>query len=50
MDDTVILQKLESLSRCINRIEEKRPTTLETLENDIDVQDIIAINLERATQ
>jgi uncharacterized protein YutE (UPF0331/DUF86 family) len=50
MVDPVILQKIDSLSRCIARIEKKRPQSLLDLEQDIDLQDIIAINLERAVQ
>ncbi len=50
MDDLVVLQKLESLRRCISRIEEKTPSSLVDLESDLDRQDIIAVNLERAVQ
>jgi uncharacterized protein YutE (UPF0331/DUF86 family) len=50
MRDPVILQKIESLSRCIARIEQKRPSSLLQLEQDLDLQDIISINLERAVQ
>ena len=48
--DPVILQKIDSLSRCIERINLKRPESSSTLEQDVDIQDIIAINLERAVQ
>lgn len=50
MDRDVILRKLDSLARCVARIEEKRPASLEQLINDIDTQDILSINLERAVQ
>lgn len=50
MPDPVILQKIDSLNRCIARIEQKRPESLSILQKDIDLQDIIAINLERAVQ
>ncbi len=50
MDKDVIKSKIESLIRCINRIQEKTPKNLEILEQDIDVQDIIAVNIERAVQ
>jgi uncharacterized protein YutE (UPF0331/DUF86 family) len=50
METDVILNKLESLVLCARRIESKRPVDLETLEHDIDVQDIIVVNLERAVQ
>lgn len=50
MTDDVIRGKLESLSRCIGRIAEKRPGSAEILMADYDLQDIIAVNLERAVR
>ncbi|MDC7234655.1 MAG: DUF86 domain-containing protein [Spirochaetales bacterium] len=50
MEPDLLLAKMESLSRCILRIESKRPDNKEILINDIDIQDIIAVNLERAVQ
>lgn len=50
MDEDLILGKLESLSRCLGRIEEKTPSTAEELKADFDRQDIISVNLERAVQ
>ncbi len=50
MDKEVILNKLDSLSRCVARIESKNPHCLETLESDLDLQDVIVLNLERAVQ
>ncbi|HCE45363.1 MAG TPA: hypothetical protein DET40_17630 [Lentisphaeria bacterium] len=50
MDKMVIFNKIESLRRCINRIREKTPETAGQLESDIDLQDIITVNLERAVQ
>lgn len=50
MDEQLIAQKLESLRRCIQRAESRLPKDLETLQADIDVQDIIALNLTRAIQ
>lgn len=46
----VVRRKLESLRRCIGRIEEKRPSSVDILKTDYDIQDIISLNLERATQ
>ena len=46
----VVRRKLESLRRCIVRIEEKRPVSVEILKTDYDIQDIISLNLERAIQ
>jgi len=50
MDEDVILKKLESLSRCIERIDSKNPHSLDVLEEDMDLQDVIVLNLERAVQ
>ena len=50
MDYDIILSKLESLGRCIARIEEKRPDSSSLLLQDYDLQDIISLNLERAVQ
>ena len=50
MDKDVIKNKIESLIRCINRIQEKRPKDIEILEQDFDIQDIIVLNIERAVQ
>jgi uncharacterized protein YutE (UPF0331/DUF86 family) len=50
MNSVVIKTKLESLRRCLDRIESKKPNTLEDLLQDIDSQDIIALNLERSVQ
>ncbi len=50
MDREVVEQKLESLRRCLRRIETKCPTDAATLVSDIDLQDIISLNLSRAVQ
>lgn len=50
MDRDVVLKKLESLRRCIKRIQDKTPQAYEELVDDYDLQDIITINLERAVQ
>jgi uncharacterized protein YutE (UPF0331/DUF86 family) len=50
MDRQVIDQKLESLRRCLLRIQEKLPTDAAELESNFDLQDIIALNLSRAVQ
>ena len=47
---TVLLQKLDSLQRCITRIEAKTPSQLELFRADIDAQDILILNLQRAVQ
>ncbi|MBP7865811.1 MAG: DUF86 domain-containing protein [Acidobacteria bacterium] len=50
MDHDVTLAKLESLERCLRRLEVKRPEHVEELTDDLDRQDILAVNLERAVQ
>jgi uncharacterized protein YutE (UPF0331/DUF86 family) len=50
MDRDLILVKLESLRRCIQRVSDKCPVNAETLVNDFDLQDILALNLSRAVQ
>ena len=50
MNSIVIKTKMESLRKCLDRIESKKPETLENLLQDIDTQDIIALNLERSVQ
>ena len=50
MDKDVINRKLESLRHCIARITSKMPIAREVLQSNYDLQDIIALNLERAVQ
>jgi len=50
MDRDVVLNKLESLRRCVKRIEDKTPAIHEELINNYDLQDIIVLNLERSVQ
>ena len=50
MDEGVINAKLESLRRCVARVEAHCPATADELAKDIDAQDIIALNLSRAVQ
>jgi uncharacterized protein YutE (UPF0331/DUF86 family) len=50
MDEQLVAQKLESLRRCIQRVESKLPDNVETLLTDLDAQDIVSLNLTRAVQ
>jgi uncharacterized protein YutE (UPF0331/DUF86 family) len=50
MDREVVEQKLESLRRYLQRLENKCPSSPEILAADLDLQDIIALNLSRAVQ
>lgn len=50
MDASVVAAKLESLRRCVARVEARCPATVDALAIDLDAQDIIALNLSRAVQ
>lgn len=50
MDPVIVREKLESLRRCIARVESRRPAQVSALEHDPDLQDIIVLNLTRAIQ
>jgi hypothetical protein len=43
MDPVIVREKLESLRRCISRVEHKRPKSVAALEADADVQDILVL-------
>lgn len=50
MDRDLVETKLESLRRCVDRIADKTPSSTDQLLRDPDLQDIIALNLQRAVQ
>lgn len=50
MDRRLVEEKIDSLRKCIDRIETKRPKSANELEEDIDLQDILSVNLQRAVQ
>ena len=50
MDTVILIEKLESLRRCIRRIEDKKPIDIDQLKQDIDLQDILVLNLTRTVQ
>lgn len=50
MDREVVLNKLENLRRCVARVKLKTPASLTELIDDVDAQDIIVLNLERAVR
>jgi uncharacterized protein YutE (UPF0331/DUF86 family) len=50
MDALLIKEKLESLRRCVARVEQKCPASSEVLAGDLDRQDILTLNLSRAVQ
>ena len=50
MNPDVVERKLESLARCVRRVEARLAVDASTLSADYDTQDIIILNLERAVQ
>lgn len=50
MNQTTIKAKLDSLARCLMRIESKKPFDAKRLASDLDLQDVVVQNLERAVQ
>ncbi len=48
--DLVLEEKLESIRRCLERAHAKLPPTVQALAADLDAQDIVTVNLERAVQ
>lgn len=50
MDRSVVDRKLETLRRCMKRIESWTPKNPDDLEKNVDAQDIVSVNLERAVQ
>jgi uncharacterized protein YutE (UPF0331/DUF86 family) len=50
MNSLVIASKLESLRRCLDRITSKKPESLDQLLENIDMQDNLALKLERSIQ
>ncbi|MFP4364127.1 MAG: type VII toxin-antitoxin system HepT family RNase toxin [Spirochaetia bacterium] len=49
-DKELVLWKIESITHCLKRIDEKIPKTVEKLKESYDLQDILSINLERTVQ
>ena len=50
MDKEVLEAKLAALIRCVHRVKSQGISSIEDLENNIDKQDIIILNLQRAVQ
>jgi uncharacterized protein YutE (UPF0331/DUF86 family) len=50
VDPLIVAAKIESLRRCVARIEARRPTSSDALARDADAQDILTLNLTRAVQ
>lgn len=49
MDKTVIIEKFQSIDNCLKRIHDKVQNDVSNID-DIDVQDIFVLNLQRAIQ
>lgn len=50
MVELVMDRKLDSLQRCLERVRERCPASVEALQQDIDAQDVLVLNLSRAVQ
>lgn len=50
MDQLVVERKIESLRKCITRVEQRCPATLDELRTDLDAQDVLVLNLTRSVQ
>ncbi|WP_428353522.1 type VII toxin-antitoxin system HepT family RNase toxin [Methyloprofundus sp.] len=50
MDKIVIAQKIDSVLRCLNRIQQRLPETEADFIKDYDAQDVVVLNLTRAIQ
>ena len=50
MDKDLLQTKLQMLSRCLERIKSQHVESLEDLESNLDKQEIIILNLQRAVQ
>lgn len=50
MGPLIVAHKLDSLQRCLARVREKCPATVEALASTPDAQDIVVLNLSRAIQ
>lgn len=50
MDRELIEEKVQSIGRCLQRIEAWLPPSRQGLASDLDAQDIVSVNLTRAIQ
>jgi len=50
MELSVVQSKIESLRKCLLRVEKRCPNSLNELMNDLDAQDVLVLNLSRAVQ
>ena len=50
MDKLIIENKIESLRKCLLRVETRCPDSVASLLQDVDAQDVLVLNLSRAIQ
>ncbi len=50
MDQIVIESKIDSILRCVHRINSRLPGTIELFLQDLDAQDVVVLNLSRCVQ
>ena len=50
MDKQLVAAKLESLRLAIARVRARTPASVAALASDVDAQDIVSLNLQRAVQ
>ena len=50
MNEQLLREKADVVARCLARVKSKRPASQQALAGDLDAQDIIILNLERAVQ
>ena len=50
VDRDVILAKVGTIQRCLNRVEKVTELNPDSLDNNLDVQDIFVLNVQRAVQ
>lgn len=50
MDQILLEKKIDSILRCLERINSRIPSTKDAFAEDLDAQDIIVLNLTRAVQ
>ena len=50
MVEDILRSKIRSLSRSLDRVRAKLPPSAESLATDLDAQDIVVVNLQRAVQ
>lgn len=50
MDEIILSKKIDSILRCLNRIQQRLPKTESDFIKDYDAQDVVVLNLTRAIQ